>query len=146
MNFKNVRIGDEVILATSKGHGSGGGFTYTLAVVDDVKSAIVVVDGFKFKRKDGEGRTVPHQIYPADAANRRLYLGDDSSVEISSSAPTTSEQMTADEKLRRVALDALRIIRDELDSSQDEDVMELIGVETLAAFHRQWRKLHADPN
>jgi hypothetical protein len=103
-----------------------------------------LVDGFKFKLKDGAGRTVPHRIFPADAANRRQYLGDDSVPETAGAPAESAEPSTADNKLRKVALDALRIIRDEADSSHDDEVIDLIGVEALAAFRRQWRRLHGE--
>ena len=143
MLFKNVRVGDEVILATPKGHGRDSGFTYALTKVEAVKSALVVADGFKFNRKDGRGRTVPHEIYPADAANRRNYLnGTDSPSEPGNSATTLSAEAEADDKQYKFALDALRIIREEVDPSQDADVIDSMGAENLATFRRQWRKLH----
>jgi hypothetical protein len=142
MLFRNVRAGDEVILATSQGR--GGEFTYSIATVEDVKSAIVVVDGFKFKTKDGMGRTVPHRIFPADAASRRQYLGDDSAPEAAGTSAESVEPSAAEDKLRKVALDALRIIRGEADPSQDDEVIDLIGVEALAAFRRHWRRLHGE--
>jgi hypothetical protein len=143
MLFKNVRVGDEVILATPKGHGRDSGFTYTLATVEAVKSALVVVDGFKFNRKDGRGRTIPHEIYPADATNRRDYLnGDDSSAGPGEAVPSLSAEAQADDKQHKLALDALRIIREEVDASQDADVIDSIGAENLVTFRRQWRKVH----
>jgi hypothetical protein len=141
MLFKNTRVGDEVILATPKGHGRDSGFTYTLVTVEAVKSALVVVDGFKFNRKDGRGRTVPHEIYPADAANRRDYLnGNDSPA--SAGESSLSAEAEAEDKQHKFALDALRIIREEVDPSHDADVIDSIGTENLAAFRRHWRKLH----
>ena len=143
MLFKNVRVGDEVILASPKGHGRDAGFTYVLTAVESVKSALIVVDGFKFNRKDGRGRTIPHEIYPADAANRRNYLDADS--EAPSSTATVIESQEED-KQRKLALDALRIIREEADpATHDDDVIELIGIEALITFRRQWRKLHSTP-
>src|SRR5438309_181568 len=75
MLFKGLRAGDEVILASPAGRGAGGGFTYSLAEVEAVKSALVVVAGYKFNLKDGRGRTVPHHILPATPANRKEHLG-----------------------------------------------------------------------
>ena len=139
MLFRNLRAGDEVILATPAGRGAGGGFTYALAEVEAVKSALVVVAGFKFNLKDGRGRTVPHHILPATPANRREYLGGEAD-----SAPAAAPaEAGAEDRQRALALDALRVIR-ESDPANDDDLIDLIGAETLVAFRRQWRKLQPE--
>ena len=142
MLFKGIRVGDEVVLATPAGRGASGGFSYALAEVEAVKSALVVVAGFKFNLKDGKGRTVPHHILPATAANRNEFLGGSENTDPVAGLPATSGSAGLDDKLRSLALDALRIIREE--ATHDDDVIELLGVETLAAFRRQWRRLNGD--
>jgi hypothetical protein len=140
MLFKGLRAGDEVILATSGGRAAGASFFYALAEVEAVKSALVLVAGYKFNLKDGRGRTVPHYILPATPANRQEHLGGHVS---EPEAPTAvaDDELRADEKQRNQALDALRVIR-ESDPANDDDLIDLIGAETLIAFRRQWRKLH----
>ena len=137
MLFKNVRAGDEVILATAVGRGSG--FTYSLAEVEAVKSALVVVAGYKFNLKDGRGRTVPHSILPATPANRQEYLG---GAEATAAAPVEPAESDADQKQRALALDALRVIR-AADPADDDDLIDLIGVEPLVAFRRRWRQVQS---
>jgi hypothetical protein len=136
MLFKGVRAGDEVILATPTGRGAGSGFTYTLAEVEAVKSTTLVVDGFKFNVKDGNGRTTRHHVLPATAENRRAHLDED----------TASEQAAvaepAEDKIQAHAREALRIIRDEAGRDQDDDVIDLFGADVLANFRRQWRALY----
>ncbi len=138
MLFKRVRVGDEVILASPGGHGVVGGFTHTLTTVSAVKTTALVADGFQFNMKDGRGRTTRHQIYPATPENRRQYLDGDETPD----AAIAAEETEAEVKLRRLAHDGLRIIREEADASRNDDIAELIGVEVLAAFRRQWRKLN----
>jgi hypothetical protein len=137
MLFKNLRAGDEVILATAVGRGSG--FTYSLAEVEAVKSALVVVAGYKFNLKDGRGRTVPHSILPATPANRQEYLGGTEPAEAEAAGPDESD---ADAKQRTLALDALRVIR-AADPADDDDLIDLIGVEPLIAFVRRWRQVRS---
>jgi hypothetical protein len=132
MLFKGLRPGDEVILATSAGRNSAAGFTYSLVEVEAVKSALIVADGYKFNLKDGRGRTVPHFLLPATAANRKEYLG------VESSDPEPAEE--PEDRQRLLARAALGLIR-AADPADDEDLVDLIGVEPLAAFIRQWRKL-----
>jgi hypothetical protein len=136
MLFKGLRPGDEVILATAAGRGAGAGFTYALADIEAVKSTTVVVAGYKFNLKDGRGRTVPHFILPATAANRREYLG-----VAANEAVTEPGAMEAEDRQRIAAREALRLIRG-ADPADDEDIVDLIGVEPLAAFRRRWRQLH----
>jgi hypothetical protein len=136
MLFKNLRAGDEVILATAVGR--GGGYTYALAEVEAVKSALVVVAGYKFNLKDGRGRTVPHSILPATAANRQEYLGGTAA----EAEPVEAAESDADDKQRKLALDALRVIR-EADPADDDDLIGLIGVEPLLAFVRRWRQVQS---
>jgi hypothetical protein len=135
MLFKGVRVGDEVILATPTGRGAGSGFTYTLAEVEAVKSTTLVVDGFKFNVKDGNGRTTRHHVLPATAENRRAHLDEDTSDEAPAAGP-------AEDKIQTHAREALRIIRDEAEPDQDDDVIDLFGADVLANFRRQWRALH----
>jgi hypothetical protein len=137
MLFKNLRAGDEVILATAVGRGSG--FTYSLAEVEAVKSALAVVGGYKFNLKDGRGRTVPHSILPATTANRQEYLG---GVEASDAEPVAAAETDADEKQRKLARDALRVIRD-TDPADDDDLIDLMGAEPLLAFVRRWRQVQS---
>jgi len=138
MLFKGLRPGDEVILATSTGRGSTAGFTYALAEVEAVKSALIVVAGYKFNLKDGRGRTVPHYILPATPANRREFLGDTTAEPIADAGDLEPE-----DRQRLLAREALRLIR-AADPADDEDLVDLIGVEPLAAFHRRWRKLQGE--
>jgi hypothetical protein len=133
MLFKGLRPGDDVILATPAGRGSTAGFTYGLVEVEAVKSALVVAGGYKFNLKDGRGRTVPHFLLPATAANRKEYLG----VETSDPEPVAEPE----DRQRLLAREALRLIR-AADPTDDEDIVDLMGVEPLAAFHRRWRALH----
>ena len=137
MLFKGLRAGDEVILATPTG-GAGGGVTYSLAEVEAVKSALVVVAGYKFNLKDGRGRTVPHSILPATPANRQEYLGGPAGS--AKDEPTEPAESDADAKQRTLALDALRVIR-AADPADDDDLIDLIGVEPLVAFRRRWRQV-----
>jgi hypothetical protein len=139
MLFRGLRAGDEVILATPAGRGAGGSFTYALAEVEAVKSALVVVAGYKFNLKDGKGRTVPHHILPATPANRQEYLGG----EADSVPAAVPAEAGAEDRQRALALDALRVIR-ESDPANDDDLIDLIGAETLIAFRRQWRKLQPE--
>lgn len=136
MLFKNLRAGDEVILATAVGRGSG--FTYSLAEVEAVKSALVVVAGYKFNLKDGRGRTVPHSILPATATNRQEYLGGAAA----EAEPVEAAESDADAKQRALARDALRVIR-ETDPTDDDDLIDLMGVEPLLAFVRRWRQVQS---
>lgn len=141
MLFKGLRPGDEVILATPAGRGTAAGFTYTLTEVEAVKSTTAVVAGYKFHLKDGRGRTVPHFILPATAANRDEYL----SGAADGSPPVPSEvaaEAAADDRQRTVARDALRIIRESA-PADDDDLIDLLGADVLAAFRRQWRQLHS---
>ena len=142
MLFKGVRAGQEVILGTPKGNVRDGVFAYALAEVEAVKTTTVVVAGFKFNLKDGRGRTIPHLILPATTANRRTYLEGEEDSEPVSTLPVTSAETEMDAKLRKLAIEALQIIREEASPSRDDDVIEVMGVETLAAFRRQWKKLH----
>ena len=142
MLFKRVRAGDEVILASPDGQAGVGGFHYVISTVQTVKTTTLVVGGYQFNMKDGRGRTVRHLILPATPENRRQYLGEDDHPEPVSSLPVGQAESETEEKLRKLAHDALRIIREETDASQDDEVAGLIGVEALAAFRRQWRKLH----
>ena len=135
MLFKSLRAGNEVILATPAGRGAG--FTFGLAEVEAVKSALAVVAGYKFNLKDGRGRTVPHFILPATSANRAEYLGDAPAAESNAAVPAESD---GDEKQRKLALDALRVIR-QGDPADDDDLIDLIGVEPLVAFRRKWRQV-----
>ena len=141
MLFKNLRAGDEVILATPIGRGAGATFTFALAEVEAVKSALTVVAGYKFNLKDGRGRTVPHYILPATPANRQEYLGG-SKPEPAGGPGELAEEAASDDKQRKLALDALRIIR-EADPADADDLIDLIGVESLVAFRRRWRKLRS---
>ncbi|HVK07747.1 MAG TPA: hypothetical protein VM597_03110 [Gemmataceae bacterium] len=137
MLFKAVRAGDEVILATPTGRGAGSGFTYTLAEVEAVKSTTLVVDGFKFNVKDGNGRTTRHQVLPATPENRLAHLDEASEADdLPAAAP-------ADDRAQAQAREALRIIRTEAGPDQDDDVIDLFGADVLANFRRQWRMLHA---
>lgn len=130
MLFKTLRAGDEVILATSQGR--GGTFSHAVAVVESVTSSLVVVDGFKFNRKDGRGRTTPHHILPNTAEHRREHLGNDE--------PDEPAETDPDAQLRSQARDALRIIRAE-PAANDDDLIELLGAEALAAFRRRYRDI-----
>src|SRR6476620_2953865 len=112
MLFRGVREGSEVILATSTGRGSPSGFTYALAEVEAVKSSMIIVAGYKFNLKDGKGRTVPHQILPATNENRRAYLDGDMSA-VATPAATTEVEAQVEDKMHELAIDGLRIIRDE---------------------------------
>ncbi len=136
MLFKGVRAGDQVILATPTGRGAGSGHTYTLVEVEAVKSTTLVVDGFKFNVKDGNGRTTRHHVLPATAENRRAHLDEDAD----SDQPTAIEP--AEDKVQTHAREALRIIREEAGRDQDDDVIDLFGADVLANFRRQWRALH----
>jgi hypothetical protein len=136
MLFKGVRAGDQVILATPAGRGAGSGHTYTLAEVEAVKSTTLVVDGFKFNTKDGNGRTTRHHVLPATAENRRAHLDADADSEQAAVAEP------AEDKVQTYAREALRIIRDEAARDQDDDVIDLFGADVLANFRRQWRTLH----
>src|SRR5690349_14515754 len=112
MLFKGVRAGDEVILATPTGRGVGSGFTYALAEVEEVKSTTLIVDGFKFNTKDGNGRTTRHQVLPATAENRRAHLNEDGeSAEEPVAAP-------AEDRVQAQAREALRIMRTEAGPDQ----------------------------
>ncbi|WP_020474137.1 hypothetical protein [Zavarzinella formosa] len=142
MLFKRVRAGDEVILASPDGAAGVGGFNYAIATVQTVKTTTVVVAGYQFNIKDGRGRTVRHQIHPATPENRRMYLEGDENPEPLVALPATKGETETEEKLRKLAHDGLRIIREEADASRNDDITELIGVEVLAAFRRQWRKLN----
>lgn len=137
MLFKGVRAGTEVILATPTGRGAAAGFTYTLAEVEAVKSTSMIVNGYKFNVKDGKGRTVSHYVVPATPANRQTYLseGGDTDAE-----PPAAVQV--EDKMQKMAREALWIIRQEATPDQDDDVIDLFGAEALAAFRRQWRALH----
>lgn len=137
MLFKNLRPGDEVILATPTGRGAGATYTFALAEVEAVKSALVVVGGYKFNLKDGRGRTVPHYILPATPANRQEHLGGQIPAV---DAPELADEPAADDRQRTQALDALRVIRS-ADPADDDDLIDLLGVEALVAFRRKWRKL-----
>ena len=139
MLFRGLRAGDEVILATPTGRGAAAGFTYSLAEVEAVKSALVVVAGYKFNLKDGRGRTVPHYILPATPANRQEYLGGAEEAGAPAGRSEVAAEAGADDKQRKQALDALRVIRE----ADPDDVIDLIGVETLVAFRRKWRQLHS---
>ena len=141
MLFKGVRAGQEVILGTPKGNIRDGVFSYSLEEVESVKTTTIVVAGFKFNLKDGRGRTIPHMILPATPANCRTYL-DGEAAEPENPSAHSSPETDMDDKLRKLALDALRIIRDE--KGHDDDLIEIIGVDALAAFRRQWRKLHPE--
>ena len=136
MLFKSLRAGNEVILATTAGRGAG--FTYGLAEVEAVKSALAVVAGYKFNFKDGRGRTVPHFILPATAANRAEYLGH-AAAETDADGPAEPD---VDEKQRRLALEGLQVIR-EADAADDDDLIDLMGVEPLVAFVRRWRQVQS---
>ncbi|HEX3150629.1 MAG TPA: hypothetical protein VHR66_21305 [Gemmataceae bacterium] len=140
MLFRSVRAGSEVILATSTGRGAPGGFTYALAEVEAVKSSMIVVAGYKFNLKDGKGRTVPHYILPATNENRRAYLDGDKTAVASPQAATEAEAQVED-KIHELAIDALRIIREETTADDDHDLVDLFGADALAAFRRQWRRL-----
>jgi len=136
MLSRGLRAGDEVILASPAGRGAGASFTFALAEVEQVKSTTAVVAGYKFNLKDGRGRTVPHYILPATPANRREHLGG-----ADEATPGDSEiaaEADADDKQRLLALDAVRLIRE----ADPDDVIDLIGTETLVAFRRKWRQLH----
>jgi hypothetical protein len=136
MLFKGVRAGDEVILATPTGRGAGSGFTYTLAEVEAVKSTTLVVDGFKFNVKDGNGRTTRHHVLPATVENRRAHLdGESNTTDVPAVEP-------AEDRIQTHAREALRIIRDEARPDQDDDLIDLFGAGVLANFRRQWRALH----
>jgi hypothetical protein len=137
MLFKGFRPGDEVILATSNGRAAAAGFSYALAEVEAVKSAMIVVAGYKFNLKDGRGRTVPHFILPATAANRQEHLGE------ASSEPAAVVEAEPEDRQHLQAREALRLIR-EADAADDDDIVDLIGVEPLATFHRRWRQLRSD--
>src|SRR4051812_43127405 len=137
MLFKNLRAGDELILATPTGRGAAAGFTYRLAEVEAVKSALVVVEGYKFNLKDGRGRTVPHHILPATPANRTEYLGG-ADAESMPAASDVALEADADDKQRKLALEAVRIIRE----ADPDDVIDLLGVAALVPSRRQWRQLH----
>lgn len=141
MLFKNLRAGDEVILATPVGRGAGATFTFALAEVEAVKSALAVVAGYKFNLKDGRGRTVPHYILPANSANRQQYLGEEEDGEAGASGRSAAGP-NVDERERNLALDALRIIR-ESDPADADDLLDLLGIESLVAFRRRWRKLRS---
>jgi len=141
MLFKNLRAGDEVILATPAGRGSAAGFTYRLATVEAVKSALVVVEGYKFNLKDGRGRTVPHHILPATPANRAEYLGG-ATDEGAAAGSELAAEAEADDRRRTLARDALRLVR-ESDAADDDDLIDLLGAEPLIAFGRRWRQLRA---
>jgi hypothetical protein len=136
MLFRGLRPGDEVILATVAGRGAGAGFTHALAEVESVKSTTVVVAGYKFNLKDGRGRTVPHFILPATAVHRQEYLGE------TTHEPADAAASEPEDRQRVAAIEALRLIR-AADPADDEDIVDLIGVEPLAAFRRRWRQLHA---
>jgi hypothetical protein len=139
MLFRNVRAGSEVILATSTGRGSPSGFTYAVAEVEAVKSSIIIVAGYKFNLKDGKGRTVPHHILPLTSANRRSLLdgeGDGEAI----APPATVAETQVEDKLHELAIDALRIIREETTPADDHDLIDLFGADALAAFRRQWRR------
>lgn len=141
MLFKSLRAGDEVILATPTGRGAAAGFTYSLAGVEAVKSALVVVAGYKFNLKDGRGRTVPHYILPATPANRQEHLSGAEGAGSGGSSEVTAEAEVED-KQRKLALDALRIVR-ESDPADDDDLIDLFGVEVLTAFRRRLRQVHS---
>ena len=136
MLFKGVRTGDEVILATPTGRGAGSGFTYALAEVEAVKSTTLVVDGFKFNTKDGNGRTTRHHVLPATAENRRAYFNEDGG------SPGEPVAAPAEDRVQAQAREALRILRTEAGPDQDDDVIDLLGADVLANFRRQWRTLH----
>lgn len=142
MLFKRVRAGDEVILATPDRQGVGN-FSFAIAEVQAVKTSAIIVAGYQFNLKDGRGRTVRHQIYPATEDNRRQYLGEKQDQEPIAKLPTGDAEIEAEDKLRKIAFDALKIIREETSVSQNDDIIEILGVETLAAFRRQWRKLNS---
>src|SRR3954468_1228667 len=139
MLFKNLRAGDEVILASPTGRGSAAGVTYRLAPVEAVKSALVVVEGYKFNLKDGRGRTVPHSILPATPANRQEYLGG-AADEGAAAGSELAAEAEADDRRRTRARDALRLIR-ESDPANDDDLIDLLGTEALATFVRRWKQL-----
>jgi hypothetical protein len=136
MLFRGLRAGDEVILATPVGRGAGADFTFALAEAEQVKSTSAVVAGYKFHLKDGRGRTVPHYILPATPANRREYLG--GAGEAPPGASEIAAEADADDKQHLLALDAVRIVRE----ADPDDVIDLLGTETLIAFRRKWRQLH----
>ena len=135
MLFRGLRAGDEVILASPGGRGAGATFTFALAEVEQVKSTMAVVGGYKFHLKDGRGRTVPHYILPATPANRQEYLG---SAGEATAGDSEVAAAAADDRQRMLALDAVRIIR----AADPDDVIDLIGTETLISFRRKWRQLH----
>ena len=142
MLFKRVRAGDEVILATPDGQTGVGAFTYVIATIQTVKTSSLVVGGYQFNLKDGRGRTVRHLIMPATPENRKQYLGEEDHPEPVGALPASKAESETEDKLRKLAHDALKIIREETDASRNDDLVELLGVEVLAAFRRQWRKLN----
>ena len=139
MLFKNLRAGDEVILASPTGRGAAAGVTYRLAPVEAVKSALVVVEGYKFNLKDGRGRTVPHSIMPATPANRQEYLGGPAE-EGAAAGSELAAEAEADDRQRTLAREALGVIRGS-GPADDDDLIDLLGAEVLAAFRRRWRQL-----
>lgn len=139
MLFKGVRAGAEVILATPTGRGAAGDYTYTLAEVESVKSTSLIVNGYKFNVKDGKGRTVSHHVLPATTANRRDYLSAGADPDVDADLPPAVQ---VEDKMQKMAREALWIIRQEATPDQDDDVIDLFGAEALAAFRRQWRALH----
>lgn len=139
MLFKNLRAGDEVILATPTGRGAAAGLTYRLATVEAVKSALIVAEGYKFNLKDGRGRTVPHFLLPATPANRQEYLGGATAAGPAAGSELAAEA-EAEGRQRTLARGALRAIR-ETGPADDDDLIDLLGTDVLAAFGRRWRQL-----